>query len=105
MFFLKFPSKCFSISYGITRSYSLLGSSLSSILSILVLNYFGTKHFQILFLLSILPFFADFLLILSYPPFDQQILKIRENWKKDDHDHEFEFENKESVCFQRNFDF
>jgi len=51
--------------YGRTRSYSLLGSSLSSFLSILlVLNIPALRW---IFLACIIPYILDFLLILSYP--------------------------------------
>lgn len=51
--------------YGRTRSFSLLGSALSSLLSIiLVLMIPNLKY---LFLIAVLPYIADFLLILSYP--------------------------------------
>ncbi|WDV46283.1 MFS transporter [Clostridiaceae bacterium M8S5] len=53
--------------YGRTRSYSLLGSSISSFLSILlVLNLPALKW---IFLISILPYILDFILIMSYPEF------------------------------------
>lgn len=51
--------------YGLTRSYSLLGSSLSAFLSILfVLNLPVLKW---IFLISIIPFLIDFILVASYP--------------------------------------
>lgn len=53
--------------YGRTRSYSLLGSSLSAFISIvLVLNLPSLKW---IFLIAIIPYILDFLLILSYPNF------------------------------------
>lgn len=56
-----------SFVYGRTRSYSLLGSSLSAFLSIiLVINIPALKW---VFLASIIPYIGDFLLILSYPEY------------------------------------
>ncbi len=53
--------------YGRTRSFSLLGSSLSAFLSILfVLNLPALKW---VFLLSIIPYIFDFILIMTYPDF------------------------------------
>ena len=51
--------------YGHTRSASLLGSSLSSILGIIfILTVPDTNY---IFLISIVPYMIDFLLIISYP--------------------------------------
>jgi len=51
--------------YGRTRSFSLLGSALSALLSIVfVLNLPGLRF---IFLIAIIPYIADFFLILSYP--------------------------------------
>ncbi len=51
--------------YGRTRSFSLMGSSISAFLSIIfILNLPALKW---IFLLSVLPYILDFLLILSYP--------------------------------------
>lgn len=53
--------------YGKTRSMSLIGSAISSLLAIvLVLSLPATKW---IFLISILPYILDFVLILSYPKF------------------------------------
>lgn len=53
--------------YGRTRSYSLLGSSLSAFLSILlVLNLPALRW---VFLVSIVPYVLDFILIVSYPQY------------------------------------
>ena len=51
--------------YGRTRSFSLIGSALSSVLSILFYLYAG--NLKILFAFSILPYIFDFILIASYP--------------------------------------
>lgn len=51
--------------YGRTRSFSLIGSSISAFLSILfILNLPGMKW---IFLICIIPYIIDFLLIWSYP--------------------------------------
>ena len=54
-----------SFVYGRTRSFSLLGSSLSAFLSIVFVLGFGS--IRILFLLCILPYLINFGLIISYP--------------------------------------
>lgn len=51
--------------YGRTRSFSLLGSALSSLLSILFILNFESMKF--IFLVAIIPYILDFILILSYP--------------------------------------
>ncbi|MBF4693732.1 MFS transporter [Fusibacter ferrireducens] len=51
--------------YGRTRSFSLIGSALSSIISIAFYLYAG--NLKILFAFSILPYVFDFILIASYP--------------------------------------
>jgi len=51
--------------YGRTRSFSLLGSAVSAILSVLILWFY--KDIYLLFYVSIIPYIIDFLLILSYP--------------------------------------
>lgn len=51
--------------YGRTRSFSLMGSALSSIISIGF--YLYTNNLKLLFAISILPYILDFILIASYP--------------------------------------
>lgn len=51
--------------YGRTRSFSLLGSALSSLFSILLI--LNISHIRFIFLIAIIPYIADMLLILSYP--------------------------------------
>lgn len=53
--------------YGRTRSFSLLGSSISAFLSILLV--FNLPALRWLFLICIIPYLADFLLIASYPAY------------------------------------
>ncbi|SHJ67675.1 Major Facilitator Superfamily protein [Dethiosulfatibacter aminovorans DSM 17477] len=56
-----------SFVYGRTRSFSLLGSSISAFLSIIfALNI---ENLNMLFLLSIIPYIVDFFLIKSYPDY------------------------------------
>lgn len=53
--------------YGLTRSYSLIGSMISSLVSIvLVLWLVDIKY---LFLVAIIPYVADLFLVLSYPEY------------------------------------
>ncbi|MEM5948127.1 MFS transporter [Spirochaetia bacterium 38H-sp] len=53
--------------YGRTRSFSLIGSALSAILSIAFI--IGLPSVKWLFLLSILPYLIDALLVISYPQY------------------------------------
>ena len=53
--------------YGLTRSYSMLGSSLSSLLAIIFL--FFIKDLRYFFLLAIIPYLADMILIMTYPSY------------------------------------
>jgi MFS family permease len=51
--------------YGRTRSFSLIGSAVSSILSVLMVIFLPGLRW--IFLIVILPYIADFILIASYP--------------------------------------
>ncbi len=51
--------------YGGTRSWSQLGSALSSLLAIPIVFYGG--NYNVLFLYAVIPYFIDLLLITSYP--------------------------------------
>lgn len=51
--------------YGKTRSFSLLGTAISSILAIVLI--LSLPHSRFIFIASIIPFVLDFLLVLSYP--------------------------------------
>lgn len=53
--------------YGKTRSYSLFGSSISSLIAIGLVLYL--PNISLLFLVSIIPYILDLLLILSYPDY------------------------------------
>ena len=54
-----------SFVYGRTRSFSLTGSAISAFISILLVLRFD--NLRLLFLFGIIPYLADFFLILSYP--------------------------------------
>jgi len=51
--------------YGRTRSFSMIGSSLSAFASIALVIYF--KDLRWIFLLTVIPYILNFILILSYP--------------------------------------
>ncbi len=51
--------------YGKTRSYSMIGSAVSSIFAILLIKIL--PELSMLFLVAIIPYIIDFFLILSYP--------------------------------------
>ncbi len=51
--------------YGRTRSYSMIGSAISAFASIILVIYF--KDLSWVFLLTTIPYIANFFLILSYP--------------------------------------
>ncbi len=51
--------------YGRTRSFSLIGSAINAILSIILILWLPSYNF--IFLVSIFPYIADFILIYTYP--------------------------------------
>ena len=53
--------------YGRTRSFSLIGSSISAFLSIILI--LGLPAMRWIFVVSIIPYIADFMLIYSYPDY------------------------------------
>ena len=53
--------------YGSTRSYSLLGSALSAILAVFLIIYIPANKW--IFLITIIPYILDFILIASYPSY------------------------------------
>ena len=53
--------------YGKTRAYSLIGSSLSSILGVIFIIFL--PNLELLFLIAIVPYIIDLLLVLSYPSY------------------------------------
>lgn len=53
--------------YGQTKSYSLLGSAISAIIGALIV--FIKSNYRLIFLVSIIPYILDFLLINSYPDY------------------------------------
>lgn len=56
--------------YGLTRSWSLVGSAVSSVIGILLILLAPAVNF--IFLFSIIPYILDFFLILSYPAYLDQ---------------------------------
>ncbi|MHA1679706.1 MAG: MFS transporter [Promethearchaeota archaeon] len=59
--------------YGRTRSTSLMGSSISSVISIIFILTIPADGF--IFILTILPYIADFILVATYPSFTNQRIK------------------------------
>ncbi len=53
--------------YGLTRSYSMIGSAISSLVSVVLV--FFIPELKFLFLLAIIPYILDLLLILTYPSY------------------------------------
>lgn len=66
--------------YGSTRAISMVGSTLSSLLSIVIVSIIPNLSF--LFIIAIIPYIADLLLILSYPEYlnlrDESDITIRD---------------------------
>jgi len=52
--------------YGHTRAASQTGSAISSLIAAFIV--FFTKNYQVIFVFSVIPYIADFFLIISYPP-------------------------------------
>ena len=70
-----------SFVYGTTRSYSLYGSAISSVLSIiLILNIPASRW---IFLLTIIPYIIDFALIATYPSYMNEHSPKKSNYWKD----------------------
>lgn len=65
--------------YGFTRSYSNIGSTISSIIGIILILI--TPDIRYLFLVAILPYIADTFLILSYPSYLNQKQDVTFNFK------------------------
>ena len=53
--------------YGLTRSYSLIGSMISSLVAVVLVLYL--PNIRYLFVLSTIPYILDFILILTYPKY------------------------------------
>jgi MFS family permease len=66
--------------YGRTRSYSLIGSSISSFIAIYLVIQF--PEIKTIFLFSIIPYLLDFLLIISYPPSLNEPIEKKFSFKK-----------------------
>ena len=65
--------------YGLTRSYSNIGSTISSIFGIVLILFLPNLSF--LFLIAIIPYVLDLLLILSYPEYLNQRVDSTFTWR------------------------
>lgn len=65
--------------YGLTRSYSNIGSTISSLFGIVLILFLPNLSF--LFLVAIIPYVLDLLLILSYPDYLNQKVDITFSWR------------------------
>ncbi|KKK80474.1 hypothetical protein LCGC14_2823140, partial [marine sediment metagenome] len=70
-----------SFVYGTTRSYSLYGSTLSSLLAIFFILILPANRW--IFLLTIIPYVIDFILISTYPSYMNEHSPKEENYWKD----------------------
>ncbi len=70
-----------SFVYGRTRSFSLIGTALSSLFAILLV--LSLKQSKLIFLITIIPYLIDFFLILSYPDSIDQAIKKKNKQKID----------------------
>jgi len=75
--------------YGRTRSFSLIGSSISAFASIIFI--FNIPSLRWIFLVSIIPYILDFILIWSYPDYLNESIKTEFRWS------EFFEESKNSI--------
>ncbi len=66
--------------YGLTRSYSNVGSAISSLAGIVLVLF--TPHLSYLFLVAIIPYILDLILILSYPNYLNSKIESSFNLKK-----------------------
>ncbi len=66
--------------YGRTRSFSMIGSAVSSLLSIAFL--FKIEALKALFLISVVPYIAEIILILSYPDSLDEIRKTEFSFRE-----------------------
>jgi len=66
--------------YGRTRSYSLIGSSISSFIAIYLVIQF--PEIKTIFLFSIIPYLLDLLLIISYPSSLNEPIETKFSFKK-----------------------
>jgi len=60
-------SKFKTFVYSRTRSFSNLGSALNAVLSLLII--LAMESYALVFLVSVLPFVADFLMVATYPAY------------------------------------
>ena len=66
--------------YGRTRSFSLIGSSISAFASIIFI--FNIPSLRWIFLICIIPYILDFLLIWSYPDYLNESIKTEFKWSE-----------------------
>lgn len=66
--------------YGKTRSYSMIGSMVSSIIAIVLV--FALPQLKYLFLIAIIPYIFDILLIISYPSYMNKRLSTTFSFKE-----------------------
>lgn len=67
--------------YGRTRSWSLLGSALSGILAIFMIIFAPASNW--LFLITIIPYILDFILITTYPSYmNEHVPHTQSSWKE-----------------------
>lgn len=65
--------------YGLTRSYSNIGSAISSLFGIVLILYL--PNLSLLFLIAIIPYVLDLLLILTYPNYLNQKVDTTFTWR------------------------
>ncbi|MHA1931222.1 MAG: MFS transporter [Promethearchaeota archaeon] len=70
-----------SFVYGTTRSYSLYGSAISSVLSIILILSIPASRW--IFLLTIIPYIIDFVLIATYPSYMNESSPKKSSYWKD----------------------
>ncbi|MCK4524657.1 MFS transporter [candidate division WOR-3 bacterium] len=56
-----------TIVYGFTRSFSLIGSSISAVLSVIIVIFAPSLRW--IFICSVIPYLLDFILVLTYPSY------------------------------------
>ncbi|NPD88576.1 MAG: MFS transporter [Asgard group archaeon] len=67
--------------YGRTRSWSLIGSTINGIVSIFMVLFIAAS--QWVFIITIIPYLLDFILIATYPPYMNEHIKIESNFLKE----------------------
>ena len=84
--------------YGHTRSASQIGSAISSLIAATIVFYTGT--FRVIFIFSVIPYFLDLLLMISYPKeLDGDLKEFKIDLIKQ------QFNNKKYLYFKNNSQF